>query len=150
MMKAPDRIYLQVSDDMRPPEDGHVWKETSWCQDKINDDDIEYVRATPPTGDLREAAQKVLDIFLEETEFSGTPDPVLRWVERVSIAAQQMKLALASQPVETKGPWSVELYLGAKMMWEVTNSINPRRTRFLGTEPQARGVADKLNELEPK
>ena len=35
-LKAHKRIWLQ--------QEG----ETTWCQDKINDDDIEYVLATPP------------------------------------------------------------------------------------------------------
>ncbi len=35
-MGSPDRIYLQYDPD----------GETTWCEDKINDDDIEYVIAT--------------------------------------------------------------------------------------------------------
>ena len=41
---TPDRIWLQVSDDLRPPA-GHVHESTTWCQDKINDDDVLYLRA---------------------------------------------------------------------------------------------------------
>ena len=47
---APERIYLQVCDelDCEVPFSDHV--EVSWCQDKINDSDIEYIRAdtAPP------------------------------------------------------------------------------------------------------
>ena len=43
MMKAPDRIYLQID----PDGEGAFYQidETTWCQDKINDNDVEYIRA---------------------------------------------------------------------------------------------------------
>lgn len=49
---APERIYLQIEDDeFRIP-----ILETTWCQDKINESDIEYVRA-----DLLSAAQAEIE-----------------------------------------------------------------------------------------
>lgn len=43
---APERIWLQVGDDVTGSvEMSEVdWREASWCQDKIFDTDIEYVR----------------------------------------------------------------------------------------------------------
>lgn len=38
-MKTHDIIYLQTHDD-----DGHPWDEVTWCQDRINDTDVPYVR----------------------------------------------------------------------------------------------------------
>lgn len=38
-MKAPLKIYLQIGDEH---DDGAV----TWCQDRINDDDIEYILST--------------------------------------------------------------------------------------------------------
>lgn len=46
-MSAPDRIYLQVPDDCDSFEDAERG-EVSWCRDKINDGDIEYVRTPSP------------------------------------------------------------------------------------------------------
>jgi hypothetical protein len=47
---APERIYLQVCDvsDCDEPFCDH--HDVSWCQDKINDSDVEYIRAdtAPP------------------------------------------------------------------------------------------------------
>ena len=40
MKKYPKRIYLQVKN-----EDGDDAVEITWCEDKINDTDICYVRA---------------------------------------------------------------------------------------------------------
>lgn len=40
MSKPPERIYLQVD-----PEGYNQEINTTWCQDRINDDDVEYVRA---------------------------------------------------------------------------------------------------------
>jgi hypothetical protein len=51
-MTAPERIYLQwIEDDPLP----YLNESVTWCADKIEDDDIEYVRAdvarTSPTAD---------------------------------------------------------------------------------------------------
>lgn len=42
---APSKIYLQICEESNcdQPFDSHI--EVSWCQDKINDSDIPYVRA---------------------------------------------------------------------------------------------------------
>lgn len=45
-----NRIWLQEDDD------------TTWCQDKINDDDIEYVKADI-NGDLIEQAESMLEFY---------------------------------------------------------------------------------------
>lgn len=39
MKKAPEKIWLQINE-----EDGEENHEVTWCQDKINDTDVEYVR----------------------------------------------------------------------------------------------------------
>ena len=39
-MEAPDKIYLQIDGDSFGE-----WEGATWCQDKINDTDVEYVRA---------------------------------------------------------------------------------------------------------
>ena len=35
-MRPPGKIYLQYYDEDQP--------ETTWCEDKINDNDVEYIR----------------------------------------------------------------------------------------------------------
>lgn len=42
--KAPKTIYLQVGEDVDDYDDVS-WADATWCIDKINDSDIEYVRA---------------------------------------------------------------------------------------------------------
>ena len=51
--KAPDKIYLQITDD-----EGEHSDEITWCVDKINDDDVEYIRVNKQrvTKTLRKAA----------------------------------------------------------------------------------------------
>ncbi len=39
-MKIHDKIYLQLFDD-----EGHINEEATWCEDQINDSDVEYVRS---------------------------------------------------------------------------------------------------------
>lgn len=49
MLKPPNKIYLQIAedgDDYDLPE-GVFWSEgVTWCVDRINDDDAEYVLAS--------------------------------------------------------------------------------------------------------
>jgi hypothetical protein len=74
---APERIYLQVCDvsDCDEPFCDH--HDVSWCQDKINDSDVEYIRAdtAPPQrkewqgltdGEVDEAAIVVVQNKLKE------------------------------------------------------------------------------------
>ncbi len=53
--KPPDKIYLQVDSEGQSATD--YYEGVTWCQDKINNSDIEYVRSDlatkqekPPTG----------------------------------------------------------------------------------------------------
>lgn len=43
-MSAPEKIYLQVPDEAEDFEDAEKG-EMTWCRDKINEKDVEYVRA---------------------------------------------------------------------------------------------------------
>ena len=44
--KPPERIWLQYYGDGDPEYDGPVdFDEMYWCQDKVNEHDIEYVKA---------------------------------------------------------------------------------------------------------
>jgi len=41
MKEIPDKIYLQID----PSQEYEQWDEdVTWCEDKINDTDIEYIR----------------------------------------------------------------------------------------------------------
>ena len=40
MIKQPDKIYLQINDDL-----GEELDDITWCEDRIEDTDIEYIRA---------------------------------------------------------------------------------------------------------
>jgi len=48
-MKAPKIIYLQIDGDSFGE-----WEGATWCQDKINDTDVEYVRVDKPKYDENE------------------------------------------------------------------------------------------------
>ena len=122
---------------------------------------------TPPTGDLREdvrvrgAAQNLkawLDDYETTVESDGHGPLGDCWSVGFPDAPEGLELgwlrtfaALASQPVETKGPWIARC--GNESVtegWWVHSQRNTHPRRWYGpfTEPQARGVADKLNELE--
>jgi hypothetical protein len=42
--KAPERIWLQTGTEIDEDLTDVAWGEVSWCQDKIYESDIEYVR----------------------------------------------------------------------------------------------------------
>lgn len=59
MVKPPKTIWLQVDD-----VDG--WHpETTWCSDKINDGDIEYVRAKKAEADNQKAYDEGYETALQ-------------------------------------------------------------------------------------
>jgi hypothetical protein len=43
--KWPERIYLQRHDDCVAEDCGPHGEDTTWCSDKINEHDVEYIRA---------------------------------------------------------------------------------------------------------
>ena len=49
MKNTPYRIYLQVGE-VEPDDDFKECAEVTWCEDKINDNDICYVRAGKKAG----------------------------------------------------------------------------------------------------
>ena len=53
-MKAPAKIYLQVDPEGERPEVLDCLEGVTWCQDKINDNDVEYIRADLAAGTLKE------------------------------------------------------------------------------------------------
>jgi len=55
--KAPDAIYLQVG-----AEEG-----AKWCDHRVNDDDIEYVRSLPA---LRREMETLVAVLLEQKELA--------------------------------------------------------------------------------
>ncbi len=125
-----------------------------------------------PTGDaLREAAQlpdawekRAADTERNLKSGGYNADETGRLRECIAgwrYCAAQLRTALASQPVETKGPWKAKWgrFQGDRTetdwWWVKLSADHPEfltRNRVLYgpfTEPQARGVADTLNRLEP-
>ena len=44
MKNIPNKIYLQIGEKTPKDADFEELNEVTWCQDRINDNDIEYVR----------------------------------------------------------------------------------------------------------
>ena len=126
----------------------------------VGDDDYcELCRPAPPTGDaLREAAQEMLDVekaqqLLRANPYRDTESEMEAW-DAMHVGYQnalsELREALASHPVETKGPW--EAYQGRSKSWWAWQPEGALDIEHYGpfTEPQARGVARELNRQEPK
>lgn len=75
---APKRIYLQVGEDLPKNEDVNFkdLNEVTWCEDKINDSDICYIRAgkcyTPDVINRRELLIDFL-IWAHKEKYNITP-----------------------------------------------------------------------------
>jgi hypothetical protein len=77
---APKRIYLQVCDE---PECGDTFQwhreqgEMCWCEDKINDRDVEYVRAdlTHPSAQDAELTDEQIERIWDEWDSAPLPNP---------------------------------------------------------------------------
>jgi hypothetical protein len=79
-MKIHDAIYLQVCTEYGDENfDGEFGDEVTWCKDKINDSDIEYVRADLAKQQLQQAGDLLTRLQKADDEFIvGLEKDVLR------------------------------------------------------------------------
>ena len=63
MKNLPDKIYLQIGEDINIDSntDFNTLKEVTWCKDKINNNDIVYIRA-----DLKQLSEETRKDFEKE------------------------------------------------------------------------------------
>lgn len=59
---APDRIFLVISEDIPPDTPFSQLAEVAWCPDRVNDTDIEYVRAQPAAAPVPAGERGTPDI----------------------------------------------------------------------------------------
>jgi hypothetical protein len=74
MKNVPDKIYLQIDADGETPEDFSELAGVSWCADKINDNDIEYVLAAQQSGDGWVSVEELRQLYknwCKETKRNG-------------------------------------------------------------------------------
>jgi hypothetical protein len=78
---APERIYLQVCDDSDCDEPFCEHHDVSWCQDKINNSDVEYVRAdtAPPQRNEQEPVGWIYEDDEGRMMFSQMPESPPFW-----------------------------------------------------------------------
>lgn len=43
MKNIPKKFYLQIEEDGETPEDFKELSDVTWCEDRINDSDLEYI-----------------------------------------------------------------------------------------------------------
>lgn len=65
MQKAPETIWLQVDPDGEScdPEQWGIEDDATWCQDKINENDIKYVRADIAEAELEAARAEIANLL---------------------------------------------------------------------------------------
>ena len=57
----PKKIYLQNEDGAHPDCDTYYGEGMTWCEDKINKDDAEYIRADLVNEKVRHIAEQAVD-----------------------------------------------------------------------------------------
>ena len=88
MNEVPERIWLQSDDD--PESDWFAELIVTWCQDKINDEDVEYILATKYAemeAENERLRKKLHDILLVDTTDGMTAS---EWVDRTAKAESQL------------------------------------------------------------
>ena len=65
MKNIPERIYLQIDADGETPENFNELHGVSWCSDKINDNDIEYVLASSARAKEKDILKLFIDWYTE-------------------------------------------------------------------------------------
>ena len=79
----PDRIYLQLN---RQESGG----DTTWCQDKIHDDDVTYERVKKWPDDRKEELKMLIDL-LSDCYGLNSSSHVIERMQRIVIAAKSLK-----------------------------------------------------------
>jgi hypothetical protein len=105
---APSKIYLQVCEenDCSQPFDSHI--EVSWCQDKINDSDISYVRAdiaSPQREWVGLTEGETIDLALSAFELPEVSSETREKIHRDLVIAmndQDSRLMLFAANIEAK------------------------------------------------
>jgi len=87
---APQRIWLQVCDDADCVEPFGAHDGVTWCQDKIHDTDIEYVRAER-IAQMHSAYANSQQQFVEAAERIAALEAAL---EQARVALEQARVAL--------------------------------------------------------
>jgi hypothetical protein len=70
MKNIPDKIYLNIGEDLDAIEDFGTLREVTWCQDRIHDGDIEYIRAPESSAYLDEEAETIINYAPDGSGFS--------------------------------------------------------------------------------
>jgi hypothetical protein len=67
--KPHERIWLQYHDEDGEPND--YGESVTWCKDKINDTDVEYVRADAAVAQSKEIRELVEALMYVESNYDG-------------------------------------------------------------------------------
>ena len=101
---APGRIYLQVGDDAEPTPN---YDGCTWCADRINESDVEYVRGDLSEEALHRAALDARDsagiVGLDAAETIQHLAAKLRQAEQSSIGWEDSNGAIRRSPDDCQG-----------------------------------------------
>ena len=96
-MTHPDRIYLQYDDEPAPD---YEHEGATWCEDRINDSDVEYVLATPE----RLAAWELLAAAVQAATVMNAFGNITNWPPDMPLAyaksINELRAAIATATPE--------------------------------------------------
>ena len=67
----PKKIYLQNEDGAHPDCDTYYGEGVTWCEDKINKDDVEYIRADLVNEKVRHIAEQAVDEIILNKKYTS-------------------------------------------------------------------------------
>ena len=65
MKNIPKKIYLQIDPEKENPEDFKELREVTWCEDRINDNDVEYIMESEIAKKLDELDYDEIDNWIK-------------------------------------------------------------------------------------
>ena len=122
MKNIPNKIYLQVGDDIDLPDDFKSLepKFVTWCEDKINKNDLEFSLSTQPQPSVS-AEDKGVILARHFNELNELAKPFYQCINQVGAAMEEYRNQPVKQPtdVEIKDAYK-EYQLGTQgiEVWE--------------------------------
>ena len=80
MTDFPKKIYLQKEDGAHPDCDTYYGEGMTWCEDKLNKDDVEYIRADLVNERTRHIAEQVISKEKESEYMSTHEEKILNHI----------------------------------------------------------------------
>lgn len=107
---APQKIYLQIGEDVEPTEEFDKLVGVSWCEKRINENDIEYIMVVQPKKTLQECKEEVAKRrgylnWLEALTINWSGDHHIFWNELCELYLQSNQSGWSDEDMDNFMKW---------------------------------------------